>query len=446
MKIKVKDISFSQLLERFNNKKKNHKKPIRPNLFFRTLMRVVSIPDLHATHFKWKKIGMERLGKHEPAFILMNHSSFIDLEIASTVLYPRPFNIVATQDGFVGKNWLMRHIGCIPTKKFIADTVLVRDMMHAVRKLNDSVVMYPEAGYSFDGRSTVIPDSIGKCIKMMGIPLVMIKTEGAFSRDPLYNNLQRRKVDVTATVEYLLSAEEIKEMPDTEITELVRANFAFDSFKWQQENKIKIDEPFRADGLNRVLYKCPHCGTDGRMEGKGENIKCLSCGKTYHLNEYGKLECKRGRCEIPHIPDWYEWERECVRKDIEAGRYSLNIPVDIMVLMDTKKLYRVGSGRLTHNIDGFKLKSDDGEIDFCQKPLTSYSLNSDFNWYEIGDIICIGDNHCLYYCFPKVKFDLVAKVRLATEEIYKLLSRAVHPTKEQLNKLTSGAQKNTKKG
>ena len=67
---------------------------------------------------------MERLGKKQPCLILMNHSSFIDLEIASTILFPRPFNIVCTTDGFVGKNWLMRLLGCIPTKKFMQDVNL----------------------------------------------------------------------------------------------------------------------------------------------------------------------------------------------------------------------------------------------------------------------------------------------------------------------------------
>lgn len=52
----------------------------------------------------------------------MNHSSFIDLKIASTVLYPSPLNIVCTSDGFVGKERLMRSLGCIPTRKFVTDT------------------------------------------------------------------------------------------------------------------------------------------------------------------------------------------------------------------------------------------------------------------------------------------------------------------------------------
>ena len=41
--------------------------------------------------------------------------------------------------------------------------------------------------------------------------------------------------------------------------EIVNNAFAFDNYKWQQENKISIKEKFRADSLNRVLYKCPHC-------------------------------------------------------------------------------------------------------------------------------------------------------------------------------------------
>ena len=91
-------------------------RPKKPNVFFRTLLKTVSAPDLIATKFSCRHIGMEKLGKREPALFLMNHSSFIDLEIAANILYPRAFNIVATSDSFVGKSWLMRQIGCVPTK------------------------------------------------------------------------------------------------------------------------------------------------------------------------------------------------------------------------------------------------------------------------------------------------------------------------------------------
>ena len=75
--------------------KQKHMKPWKQHIFFRWLLKVLSCFDLRATNFKYKEIGMENLGKDEPCLVLMNHSSFIDLEIISTVLYPRKFNIVA---------------------------------------------------------------------------------------------------------------------------------------------------------------------------------------------------------------------------------------------------------------------------------------------------------------------------------------------------------------
>ena len=38
-------------------------------------------------------------------------------------------------------------------------------------------------------------------------------------------------------------------------------------------------------------------------------------------------------------------------------------------------------------------------------------------------MICIGNNDILYYCFPKEGGDVVAKTRLATEELYELTTK-----------------------
>ena len=90
------------------------------------------------------------------------------------------------------------------------------------------------------------------------------------------------------------------------------------------------------------------------------------------------------------------------------------------MMVDDYHVYSVGEGVLTHNTDGFHLVGCDGKLDYKQSPVASYSVNSDFYWYEIGDIICIGDSKTLYYCFPKTEQDVVAKTRLAAEELYKI--------------------------
>ena len=417
MKIKIIDQPYSKVISKKVNKRK---KPIRPNMFFRILLKGVSLPDMLKTRFKLEKVGMEKLGKKEPCLFLMNHSSFIDMEIAVSSLFPRAFNIVTTYDAFIGKDLLMHLIGCIPASKYMSDPAMVRDTLYAVKKLNNSVLLFPEAGYSFDGTATPIPDTVGRYVKMLGIPVVMIRTYGAFSRDPLYNNLQIRKVPVSAKMEYIFSADQVEALSAVEIQTKLNQLFTFDNFAWQQENNIVIDEDFRADGLNRVLYKCPHCLAEGQTEGKGVKLICHSCKKEYTLTPLGRLEAVEGESAFTQVADWYAWERECVRREIEEGKYSVSLPADICMTVDLKKFYRVGKGRLSHSLKGFALEGCDGELSYTQSPTASYSLFSDFNWYEIGDLVCIGNSKTLYYCFPETEGDIVAKMRLATEETYKL--------------------------
>ena len=412
MKIKTMPLPYEQVAEL--KKAKIH--PKKPNIFFRTLLKIVSMPELISVKFKCRKIGMKGLKRKQPCLILMNHSSFIDLKIAASILYPRPFNIVCTLDGFVGKGWLMRNLGCMPTNKFVFDLALVRNIKHCLHDLKSSVLMFPEAGYSFDGTTTTLPSNLGKFVKMMGVPVVMITTYGAFSRDPLYNNLQKRKVNVSADMEYIITPEQAKEMPDNELQSIIEEKFSFDNFAWQKENGIKITEQFRADGLNRVLYKCPKCQSEGQMLGKGITLTCKKCGCTHTLSEDGSLS---GEKYFNHIPDWFKWQRKCVKEEIDGGKYNLDIEVDICALVNTKGLYKIGSGNLKHTVQGFTLTGCDGKLNYVHKPKSSYSLNSDFFWYEMGDVISIGNQDVLYYCFPKTKDDIVTKARLATEEIFK---------------------------
>lgn len=417
MKIKIKEKSYEEVIALPREK---HQNPMKQLKVIRMLLKAVSCFDLKAVGFSYEKTGMEKLQEKEPCLVLMNHSSFIDLKIAATLLSDREYHIVCTSDGFVGKKFLMRLLGCIPAKKFINDMVLVKDMRYAVQQLHASVLMYPEASYSFDGTQTPLPDSLGKCIKLLKVPVIMIRTNGAFLRDPLYNGLQLRNMKVSAKMDYLLSPQEIMQKSAEEINEILRKAFSFDYFREQREQGILVKEPFRADGLQRALYRCPHCQTEGKMEGKGTRIICHECQSSYELLETGNLRAEQGETIFTHIPDWYRWERECVRKELEDRTYRLDIEVDIYMLVDTKCVYKVGEGRLLHTVEGFELTGCDGKLHYRQLPQTSYSLYSDFYWYEIGDMISIGDVQVQYYCFPKHRENVVAKTRLATEELYKI--------------------------
>jgi len=208
MKIKTRHKTFEEVMALPKGK---HRLPRRPSFLLHTVIRIASVFDLLATRFSYTSEGMEKVGK-EPCLILMNHSSFTDMKLAFGIFYPRRLGIVTSVDAMSGiLGVLMRFLGCTPTHKYVTDMTLIRDLEFMLKKNKTSVLMYPEAGYSFDGRTTALPRKMGVLMKKLGVPVVTVITEGAFARDPLYNMLQIRDVKVSAKVKCLATAEEVRE-------------------------------------------------------------------------------------------------------------------------------------------------------------------------------------------------------------------------------------------
>lgn len=420
MKINTRNLPYEEVLKL---PRLEHRTPRMPSRLLAGVVRIGSAPTLWKTKFHYTTERMELVGD-EPCLILMNHCSFTDMKLAYGIFYPKPLGIITSVDamtGILGK--LMRILGCTPTHKYVSDLTLIKDMEYMLKTNKTSVLMYPEAGYSFDGRTTTLPRKLGILMKKLGVPVVTVITQGAFHRDPLYNMLQIRDVKVSAHVKCLATAEELKELSVAELDARLDEAFSFDNFAWQRDNRISIDVPFRADGLHRILYKCPHCGAENRMEGKGIHLTCHACGRQWEMDEFGQLHALEGETEYPHIPDWYTWERECVRKELEDGTYLLDTDVQIGIQVNLDGICMIGTGHLTHDLNGFHLTGADGQLDYTQSPVAAHTLYADYYWYEIGDVIGIGNNEFSYFCFPRADVS-VTKARLATEELYKLQKAA----------------------
>ena len=398
-----------------------HYKPKKTNIFWQTLTKLISQPALIKNHFKCKKIGMEKLGKDEQALILMNHSGFTDFEIAYSMLYPRKFNTVAAYETFMGLEWLMKQIGCFATRKYTADLQLIRDIKYCMQENKSSVLMFPEAVYTLDGTCVTLPSSLAKFVKMLGAPLCTLITNGVYLHNPAYGFVKDRDVPIYAELRYVLSPEQIKSMSVDEIQAVIDREFSFDDFRWQKENKIVIDEDFRADGLHTILYKCPHCKAEGKMEGKGIHLTCHECGKKWELTELGYLKATEGEDYFDHVPDWYRWERECVRQEIIDGTYGYDLPCEIMAIVNTKSMYNIGEGRIAHNTEGFHLTGCGGKLDYHQSAKSAYTCEAIPYWYQIDDVIGFGNNNIFYYAFPKEHKEVVCKTKLAAEEMFKII-------------------------
>ena len=121
MKIKTKRLPIEKVMAL---PKSQHRKPLKPLFLLQLVVRILAIFDLLPTKFTFETHGMEKIGKNEPCLILMNHSSFIDLKIASKIFFPRRYGIVCTSDGFVGKTGLCDYLVAYLLKSLLVTLVL----------------------------------------------------------------------------------------------------------------------------------------------------------------------------------------------------------------------------------------------------------------------------------------------------------------------------------
>ena len=397
-------------------------RPLKVKPFYRFILKAATFPHLHNVNFTPTFEGFENYSKKDPILILMNHASFIDIELGAVMFHPRPLNIVASNDAFLRKNWIMRRIGCIPTKRFVMDINLVKNMLYCVKNLKSSVLLYPEAGYSIDGLNGVLPTSLGKMIKLLKIPVAVCLTEGAFHYQPMYNHLHKHKIHVKAHAKIVFSKEDVNKLSVDEINDKLQELFTLDYWKWQKDNNFEFKEDNYCEGLEKILYKCPHCHKELTTIVEGNKIKCTSCNATYEMKRNGELVNLSGKTLYNSVSSWVNYEREEVKKEINNGTYDVKFPVDVLVTFDSYKIFKLKNSNayLEHNINGITLTDDANDLSFHLFPIELYNMYTEFDWFEVGDMVSIGNSEVLYDCILKNYDVSVLKLRMACQELYKI--------------------------
>ena len=403
---------------------KTAKYPIRQPVFITWLIWILCKIVLIGTDYKVEKIGMD--GLKPPYLLLSNHMYFIDFKLCAMGTHPHRVNNVVNIDGYYRRPWLLELIGAICTRKFTMDLHLVKSIAKVLKR-GDVLSMYPEARYSPCGTTSYLPDSLGKLVKMNKVPVVVAIHHGNHLHSPFWNFRKKRKVPLYTTMTQILTAEQVKTMTAAEINEAIRKAFRYDDYRYQKENGILIKEPYRAEGLHKVLYQCPHCMTESQMDSKGDEIFCKACGKRWKWQEDGWLKAVNGETEFDHIPDWFEWERLQVRGQIERGEYRFEDDVDVYSMPRCWRFMHLGKGRLTHDPEnGFRL---DGfyrgkPYRMERKPLQSNSLHVEYDYCYIKpfDAVEISTENDSFTCYPTQQ-NVVTKLAFAVEECYQRAMR-----------------------
>lgn len=413
-------------------------KPRRVAWYLRPVTWLIAFPSIWRHHSHITKINME--GVKKPYLMLCNHNAFYDFMIATKATFPHQAYYIVAIDAFVGGGgllkWLMYRVGCIPKRKFTNDVRLVRQLKQITDR-GKIVAFYPEARYSLVGTNAVLPPSLGKLVKLLKVPVVTLMTQGHHVNAPFWNT-HDRKLPTRAVMKQILTVDQIERMSYEDIIALIDKEFFYDDFAWQKENKIRTTYKKRAQGLHKVLYQCPHCKTEYRMESSGTELWCNHCGHRWTMDEYSELHAVEGETYFSHVPTWFNWERENVRQEVLAGTYGNTVTAAVRSLPNPRRFIDIGDAQLTHNMEGFHLKGlyKGFEYSLTLPVKQLYSVHIEFSYLKWKrDCIDLSTLTDTFFIFPYGDDFSVTKMSLATEELYNKESGVYDRYVEEVDKI-----------
>ena len=358
----------------------------------------------------------------KPPYILIStHASMIDFYMALMLTFPHQVYWISTVEEFIPRFFIFRRIGVLAKRKFTNDPKGAMRYLEVLQRKR-ILVIYPEARYSFDGECERIDKSIGKFVKTANVPVVMIKAHGDYLYCPQWSDRKVRKVrPIVSEVTTLISRNDLKMMDAQEIQSIIEDNYNMSEEDWAKKNNILNTYKDRAVGLQRILYKCPHCGTEFEMSTEGHFLKCNHCCVTYDYLENGDLQNINGETKFNRVSDWYKWEKACVKEEVLNGTYHFEDDVRVEKLLGAKIGFVPLEGKyhLTHDIkEGFYAKGVDNDFCFHRSSLQSYAIHIEYQYEDRGSFLELADLNDTYFIYPLNKADHLTKIHFAVEHIY----------------------------
>lgn len=394
-------------------------KPKKVRLHWRIVEYLMSYALTFSSRHKLIKHNTK--GLKPPYILLSTHGAFIDFAIAIKAQGAHRCHWVCSIEEYIGREDMFRSLGVIAKRKFTNDITMVRHVLYALTRNKKNVAIYPEARFSLVGVNEKIDGALGKLAKVAKVPVVLLVCHGNFLYSPQWAKHPYRRLPLVTDMYQIVTREEVEQLPAEEIQKRIEEKFVYDDYAWVRDNKIKVKSKKKAEGIHRVLYQCPHCLTESKMTSKDNRLWCEHCGVSYSMDEYHVLHCENAEAKFTHVPDWYRWEREQVRKQVETGTYWFEDEVFIEEFVNAKVgLVRHGVVKMVHDANGFVI---DGEVlgqpFHFHKPVSSmYSCHIEFDFKGRGDCIDLATVNETWFIYPKNAKNVITKIHFATEELH----------------------------
>lgn len=362
--------------------------------------------------------------KNTPLLIVSNHASRMDYAFASMAMKGRRINFVAAENEFHRSHlqFVFKLGQVIPKKNFVPDIVTIKGMTRILRKeKNGCVCIYPCGMSTASGAQQPSMLGSGKMLKHFGLPVLGIRVHGGYLLSPKFD-VKERYGKIKVELFELFSPEQLAEMDeDTIQTKMDEALFT-DDYEWNatEQHSYKSTDGC-AKNLHQILYKCPVCGEEMQMEGKGDTIVCKKCGNGATLDDKYNLVPFAGSRVPKNIRAWFDNERRDMRRKCADPNFVMEEHVQIGVM----KQYEMMKNYQTCDVVG------EGTLRLDKTGLTYTGTRDNQPWqvhikWDVINTICLPMDASFFYTYASGEFlqfipDTASCMRwsFAVEEVYR---------------------------
>lgn len=249
-------------------------------------------------------------GLKPPYLVISNHVTEYDGLVLTMHLKHLPVLVFDDVQKLNAVNhFIFTQIGVVFKAFGAADPLSIRGMIKA-RNAGRTILLYPEGEITWTGDSKPLEPNLVRLIKLLEIPVVLVKAKGGYAIHPKWAKHFRKGKSIFE-YDLILTPEEAKGMDDDVLLKFLQAKHSHREIDWLKSKEaqgigFKSKKP--ASGLEQLLFCCPACRGANCMKTDDRRLYCASCGLGVEVKEDLSLESAQGEAVFSDIREWASWQ------------------------------------------------------------------------------------------------------------------------------------------
>jgi 1-acyl-sn-glycerol-3-phosphate acyltransferase len=284
---------------------KKSRKDIQQDILLKMLKPLVYIwMWLDAKRKVYKGDGVD-FRRKEPYVMLANHTYLFDVVHVPLRFKRTPF-IIASQTLFTKQptKFLVSQVAhVIPKSKGRSDFNTIKKVFQVIDK-GYPVLIFPEGNTTFYGETGYIEPATMKLIKKLKLDVITCNIKGGYLSRPRWATGKRNNHKIELFYNLTIPKERLAEMSIEEIDKEINTALYNNDYQFQRDKMIIHKGKKLAEGIENVVYVCPHCEGINTIASAGNKIYCTNCHAEGKVNELGFIE----GFKFDNLIDWNKFQ------------------------------------------------------------------------------------------------------------------------------------------